>query len=252
MGDVEIGRVPEAAGGTPQRLHASVGEADLDDAVDGHAGRRLVDLVHLPHLGVLPVQEGEHHPTMDVVRRQRIVGQPDERPRDRLREHEVVVDVAMAHPELHDLGIGRGRAGQVGRDRVGQHQRLAAECAEVDQDVGWHNVGSLRVAASDARWEELKRAATAAKSYGFDLELVALTNRANDPEPSAQLAWKKCEADGLIVSRLGVLDNDLGKVWHGGQPLARVPGVLVLLLVGVTGYALAFRVFCKRDLPAPL
>jgi hypothetical protein len=47
---------------------------------------------------------------------------------------------------------------------------------------------------------------------------VALTNRANDPDPSAQLAWKKCEADGLIVSRLGVLDNDLGKVWQPTQP----------------------------------
>jgi hypothetical protein len=53
---------------------------------------------------------------------------------------------------------------------------------------------------------------------GFDLEPVALTNRANDPDPSAQLAWKKCEADGLIVSRLGVLDNDLGKVWQPTQP----------------------------------
>jgi predicted AAA+ superfamily ATPase len=53
---------------------------------------------------------------------------------------------------------------------------------------------------------------------GFDLEPVALTNRASDPEPSAQLAWKKCEADGLIVSRLGVLDNDLAKVWQPAQP----------------------------------
>ncbi len=43
---------------------------------------------------------------------------------------------------------------------------------EVDQDVGWRNVGSLRLASSDARWEELKRAATAARSYGFDLELI--------------------------------------------------------------------------------
>jgi predicted AAA+ superfamily ATPase len=53
---------------------------------------------------------------------------------------------------------------------------------------------------------------------GFDLETVTLTNRANDPEPSAQLAWKKCEADGLMVSRLGVLDNDLDKVWRPDQP----------------------------------
>jgi hypothetical protein len=53
---------------------------------------------------------------------------------------------------------------------------------------------------------------------GFDLETVTLTNRANNPDPLAQLAWKKCEADGLIVSRLGVLDNDLGKVWQPDQP----------------------------------
>jgi hypothetical protein len=56
------------------------------------------------------------------------------------------------------------------------------------------------------------------EARGFDLEPVALTNRAHDPEPLAQLAWKKCEADGLIVSRLGVLDNDLGKVWQPHQP----------------------------------
>ena len=36
--------------------------------------------------------------------------------------------------------------------------------------------------------------------------------------PLAQLAWKKCEDDGLIVARLGVLDNDLGKVWQPSQP----------------------------------
>jgi len=53
---------------------------------------------------------------------------------------------------------------------------------------------------------------------GFDLETVVLTNRGNDPDPLPQVAWKKCEADGLIVSRLGVLDNDLGKVWQPDQP----------------------------------
>jgi hypothetical protein len=49
---------------------------------------------------------------------------------------------------------------------------------------------------------------------GFDLEPVALTNRGSDPMPLAQLAWKKCEDDGLIVARLGVL----GKVWQPTQP----------------------------------
>jgi hypothetical protein len=53
---------------------------------------------------------------------------------------------------------------------------------------------------------------------GFDLEPVALTNRGSDLMPLAQLAWKKCEDDGLIVARLGVLDNDLAKVWQPTQP----------------------------------
>jgi hypothetical protein len=53
---------------------------------------------------------------------------------------------------------------------------------------------------------------------GFELETTVIANRANDPEPLAQVAWKKCEADGLIVSRLGVLDNDLAKVWQPSEP----------------------------------
>jgi len=53
---------------------------------------------------------------------------------------------------------------------------------------------------------------------GFDLEPVALANPTREPEPLAQIAWKKCEADGLIVKNLGVLDNDLTKVWQASQP----------------------------------
>ncbi len=45
---------------------------------------------------------------------------------------------------------------------------------------------------------------------------------------------------------------DLGEVWNGGAPLLPVSGVAVLLAVGVAGYAVALRVFTRRDLPAPL
>jgi 4-methylaminobutanoate oxidase (formaldehyde-forming) len=44
--------------------------------------------------------------------------------------------------------------------------------AETGQDAGWHQVGSLRLASSDARWVELKRAAAEAKHHGFDVELI--------------------------------------------------------------------------------
>ncbi|MCC7048550.1 MAG: FAD-dependent oxidoreductase [Alphaproteobacteria bacterium] len=43
---------------------------------------------------------------------------------------------------------------------------------ETGQATGWHGVGSLRVAASQERWLELKRAATLARSFGFEMQLV--------------------------------------------------------------------------------
>jgi sarcosine dehydrogenase len=44
--------------------------------------------------------------------------------------------------------------------------------AETGQDVGWHEVGSIRLASSDARWEELKRAVSTAKTSGLEVELI--------------------------------------------------------------------------------
>jgi len=41
-------------------------------------------------------------------------------------------------------------------------------------------------------------------------------------------------------------------VWNGGEPLARVPMLVVLYGVGLVGYALALRTFTRRDIPAPL
>jgi Protein of unknown function (DUF499) len=60
--------------------------------------------------------------------------------------------------------------------------------------------------------------ASPSAARGFELEPVALANRGGTPEPLPQLTWKRCEDDGLIVSRLGVLNNDLAKVWWPEQP----------------------------------
>ena len=46
--------------------------------------------------------------------------------------------------------------------------------------------------------------------------------------------------------------TDLGAAWNGGQPLAEVPVVGLLLAVGGLGYLVALRIFTRRDLPAPL
>jgi len=45
--------------------------------------------------------------------------------------------------------------------------------AETGLATGWHGVGSLRLAASAARWDELKRAATIARGFGFEMHLVS-------------------------------------------------------------------------------
>jgi 4-methylaminobutanoate oxidase (formaldehyde-forming) len=74
----------------------------------------------------------------------------------------------------HAAGLLGQMRSKVNLTRLMQYSaRLCATIGEeTGQDVGWRNTGSLRLAGSDARWQELKRAATAARSYGFDMELI--------------------------------------------------------------------------------
>jgi ABC-2 type transport system permease protein len=44
---------------------------------------------------------------------------------------------------------------------------------------------------------------------------------------------------------------DLSQAWDLGRPVL-VPAVVVLFAVGAAGYAVALRIFTRRDLPAPL
>src|SRR6266481_8588605 len=45
--------------------------------------------------------------------------------------------------------------------------------AEVGMPTGWHEVGSLRLASSPERMEELQRQAGWAKTFGLPLELIS-------------------------------------------------------------------------------
>ncbi len=47
--------------------------------------------------------------------------------------------------------------------------------AETGHDVGWHEVGSLRLASTPARLEELRRQAGWAKTFGLPLDLISTT-----------------------------------------------------------------------------
>jgi len=59
---------------------------------------------------------------------------------------------------------------QLMRSSVATYQTLERDTGYA---TGWHPVGSVRVAASDARWQELRRLATAAKSFGFEAHLIS-------------------------------------------------------------------------------
>ena len=59
---------------------------------------------------------------------------------------------------------------QLMRASVQTYQALEGETGYA---TGWRQAGSLRVAASEARWQELKRLVTAAKSFGFEAELLS-------------------------------------------------------------------------------
>jgi sarcosine dehydrogenase len=59
---------------------------------------------------------------------------------------------------------------QLMRASVQTYQALERETGYA---TGWRQAGSLRVAASDARWQELKRLVTAARSFGFEVELLS-------------------------------------------------------------------------------
>jgi 4-methylaminobutanoate oxidase (formaldehyde-forming) len=58
--------------------------------------------------------------------------------------------------------------------------------AETGQATGWRGSGSLRLASSPARWQELKRSATMAKGFGFHVDLVT-PNEARDLFPLIEL-----------------------------------------------------------------
>src|SRR4030095_909651 len=71
--------------------------------------------------------------------------------------------------------------------------------AETGQAPGWHGSGSLRLASSKERWQELKRSATMAKGFGFHVDLVS-PHEARDLFPLMEMegvvgaAW--IEGDG--------------------------------------------------------
>ncbi|PCE23176.1 sarcosine dehydrogenase [Paraburkholderia acidicola] len=100
--------------------------------------------------------------------------------------------------------------------------------AETGQSTGWHGVGSLRLAASEDRWSELKRSATAAKGFGLDVELISPAD--------AQKLFPLMDIDGLVgaawIESDGYVDpSQLTQAYAAG---ARAMGVKIIQNVLVT------------------
>ncbi len=101
--------------------------------------------------------------------------------------------------------------------------------AETGQATGWHGVGSVRLASSPARWQELKRSATMAKGFGFHVELVSAKEARNlfpllDTKGVEGAAW--IEGDGYVDP------TSLTNAYAAG---ARAGGIALMQGVRVTG-----------------
>ena len=100
---------------------------------------------------------------------------------------------------------------------------------ETGQPTGWHGVGSLRLAASPARWQEFKRSATMAKGFGVRVALISAHE--------AQQRFPLIDISGVVgaawVDGDGYVDpTSLTNAYAAG---ARAGGVRIIQGVLVTG-----------------
>ncbi|HUQ77439.1 MAG TPA: FAD-dependent oxidoreductase [Patescibacteria group bacterium] len=102
---------------------------------------------------------------------------------------------------------------------TGLYRRLAAETGV---DPAWHEVGSLRVASSKARFEELRRQVGWAKTFGLPLELIGPVE-ARDRFP--------------LMSTIGVL----GAVWLPTDGWLDPSGLAMALAAGARKRGVSIR-----------
>ncbi len=113
---------------------------------------------------------------------------------------------------------------------VDVYRRLEAEAEETGRSPGWREVGSLRLAATPERWDELHRQAGWAKTFGLPMDLLSASEAHDlfplmDPAGVLGAAWLPTD---------GYLDpSGLTNALLGG---AKSKGVEVATGVRVTGF----------------
>jgi sarcosine dehydrogenase len=100
---------------------------------------------------------------------------------------------------------------------------------ETGQAIDWHEVGSVRLASSQERWSELKRAATTARGFGFEMALIS-PREAKEKFPYITL-------DGLVGAAWVPSDGyvDPSSLTQALAKGARASGVRILQETLVTG-----------------
>jgi sarcosine dehydrogenase len=101
--------------------------------------------------------------------------------------------------------------------------------------TGWHGVGSLRLASSPPRWEELKRVVATGKSFGFDVELVSAG--------AARELFPLIDIEGVYGATWVPSDGyvDPSQLTHAFATGARAAGVRIVQSCRVTGVERAAR-----------
>jgi 4-methylaminobutanoate oxidase (formaldehyde-forming) len=103
--------------------------------------------------------------------------------------------------------------------------------AETGQEIEWKPVGSLRLAGSQERWSELRRAATTARSFDFEMHLVSpreAIERFPLLDPAGIVGAAFVPSDGHVEP------SSLTQAYAKG---ARAGGVRIVEGVAVTGFA---------------
>ncbi|HJQ56457.1 MAG TPA: FAD-dependent oxidoreductase [Vineibacter sp.] len=147
---------------------------------------------------------------------------------------------------LEKSGITHGStwhaAGLVGQLRSRRNltrmmQQSVALYGELEKELGhsvdWHPVGSLRLASSQDRWSEIKRTATIARSFGFELQLVSAGE--------ARQIFPYIQTDGVEGAAFIPSDGyiDPSSLTQALARLARQGGARIVEGVRVTGIDLA-------------
>jgi len=142
-----------------------------------------------------------------------------------------IVDVTLVERRQLTNGSTWHAAGLVGQLRTSSSlTQLMQQSVRTYQSLeehtgyatGWRGVGSIRVASSPARWEEIKRLATTGRSFGFDVHLAS----ANE----AKELFPLLNTDGVYGATWIPSDGyvDPNQLTHSFATGARAAGVRII------------------------